>query len=112
MITVNKLTIIQRPESVRFILLDQTTLSHVCDDLVIASFCVPLIDKYSPLVYAIIIEVHWYNDDAKHSGNEITGRFVQTIAHIIEGKSLIKQFRKECPRCHYLIKKSNVNNSD
>ena len=33
-------------------------------------------------------------------------RFVQKIAHILEGRSLIKMFRKECPRCKYLNKRA------
>ena len=42
-------------------------LSDVCVDLAMTSFCVPLIDKYSPLAYAIVNEIHWYNYDARHS---------------------------------------------
>ena len=45
-------------------------LSDVCVDLSNSSFCVPLIDKHSPLACAIINEVYWYNYDAKHAGNE------------------------------------------
>ena len=71
-----------------------------------SSFCVPLVEKYSPLAYAIINEVHWYNDDAKHSGNETVLRNVQKIAYITEGRSLVKKFRKECPRCKLLNKKA------
>ena len=80
-------------------------LSDVCIDLSMSSFCVPLIDKYSPLAYAIMNEIHWYNDDAKHSGNETVMRYIQTIAHIIEGKPIVKSFRDECARCRYLRKK-------
>ena len=71
-----------------------------------ASFCVPLVDKHSPLAYALVNEIHWYCADAMHSGNESTIRYVQTIAHIIEGRSLIKRFRKECTRCKILNKKA------
>ena len=45
-------------------------LSDVCMDLTKESFCVPLIDRHSPLAYAIVNEVHWYSEDARHSGNE------------------------------------------
>ena len=71
-----------------------------------ASFCVPLIDKHSPICYAIINEIHWYDDDAKHSGDETVMRYVEKVAHIIEGKSVVKQFREECPRCNYLNKRN------
>ena len=81
-------------------------LSGICVDLSMASFCVPLIDKFSPLAYALINEIHWYNTDAMHSGNETVMRYVQKIAHIIEGRSLIKKFRKECTRCKILNKKA------
>ena len=42
-------------------------LSDVCIGLTMSSFCVPLIDKFS---YAIVNEIHWYLNDAKHSGFE------------------------------------------
>ena len=85
---------------------NKLNLSDACIDLTMASFCVPLIDKHSPFAYALINEVHWYDDDAKHSGNETSMRYVQQIAHIIEGRSIIKLFRNECPRCRYLKKKA------
>ena len=84
------------------------TLSDVCADLCSASLCVPIIDKYSPLAYAIVNEVHWYNYDACHSGNETVMRFVLKIAFVIEGRSLIQQFRNDCPRCRFLNKKSDI----
>ena len=74
-------------------------------DLSMESFCVPIIEKFSPLAFDVINEVHWYENEANHSGNETVMRYVQKIAHIIEGRSLVGQFRKECPRCHYLRKK-------
>ena len=40
-------------------------LSDVCMDLTTESFCVPLIDRHSPLAYAIVNEVHWYSEDAR-----------------------------------------------
>ena len=87
---------------------NKSNLSDVCIDLSMESFCVPIIEKISPLAFAVINEVHWYHE-ANHSGNE-TVRYVQNIAHIIEGRSLVGQFRKECPRCHYLRKKCNGTN--
>ena len=81
-------------------------LSDVCVDLTAGTFCVPLIDKFSPLAYALINEVHWYDPDAMHSGNETVSRHVQLIAYIIEGKSLVRRFRTECPRCRILNKRA------
>ena len=63
-------------------------------------------ETYSPLAYALVNEVHWYNDDAKHSGNETVLRNIHKIAYIIEGRSLVKKFRKECARCKLLRKRA------
>ena len=38
-------------------------LSDVSIDLSMSSFCVPLLDQYPPLAYAVINEVLWYDDD-------------------------------------------------
>ena len=84
----------------------KVSLSDVCLDLCMSSLCVPLIDRYSPLAYAVINEVHWHDPEAKHSGNETTMRYVQEIAHILQGRDLVKQFRSECPRCRYLNSKA------
>lgn len=84
---------------------NKTSLGDVSLDLSMTTFCVPLIDKYSPLAYAIINEVHWYDFDVWHSGNESVSRNVLKIAYIFEGRSVVAQFRVDCPRCHYLGKK-------
>ena len=85
---------------------NKLNLSDVCIDLSMSTFCVPLVDKYSPLAFAIVNEVHWYDDDARHSGNETVMRSVQKIAHIIEGRPLIQKFRLDCARCRTLNKKA------
>ena len=71
-----------------------------------SSFCVPLVDRYSPFAYALVNEVHWYNTDAKHPGVETVLRHVRNIAYIIEGRSLIKQFKRGCARCKIMNKKA------
>ena len=81
-------------------------LSDVCIDLSMSSFFVPLVDKFSPLAYALINEIHWYSPDAKHSGNETVLRHVQKVAYIMEGRLLVKQFRQECARCRLLNRKA------
>ena len=85
---------------------NKLNLSDVCVDLTAATFCVPLIEKFSPLAYAIVNEIHWHNDDAKHAGNETIMRYAQLIAHIFEARSLVKQYKKDCPRYRYLNKKA------
>ena len=83
---------------------NKLNLSDVCIDLSMGSFCVPIIDKFSPLTFAVINEVHWYDNEAITPETRLM-RFVQKIVHIIEGRSLVSQLRKECPRCHYLRKR-------
>ena len=85
---------------------NELKLADVCIDLTASTFCVPLLDKASPISYAIVNDVHWHNYDAKHAGNETVMRYVQLIAYIIEGRSLIKQVKKDCPRCRYIHKKA------
>ena len=85
---------------------NKLNLADVCLDLDMGTFCVPLIEKHSPLAFALINEIHWYSDDARHCGNETVMRYVENVAHIIEGKGLVKQFRKECARCRFLNKKA------
>ena len=80
-------------------------LSDVCIDLSTSTFCVPMVDKCSPLAYALINEVHWHDPDAQHSGNETVMRHLLKICYVIEGSSLVQLFRKNCPRCRYLNKK-------
>ena len=81
-------------------------LADVCLDLTSSTFFVPLLDKFSPISFSVINEIHWYSEDACHSGNESVWRYVQHVAYILEGKPLVKQFREECPRCRYLRKKA------
>ena len=80
-------------------------LSDVCLDLCASTFFVPVIDKHSPLAYALINEVHWHDPDAQHSGNETVMRHLLKICYIFEGSRLIDLFRKNCPRCRYLHEK-------
>ena len=80
-------------------------LSDACIDLSESTFCVPLVDKRSPLAYALINLVHWHDPDAQHSGNETVMRHLLKICFVIEGSLLVQLFRKNCPRCRYLHKK-------
>ena len=80
-------------------------LSDACIDLSESTFCVPMVDKRSPLAYALINLVHWHDPDAQHSGNETVMRHLMKICFVIEGSLLVQLFRKNCPRCRYLHKK-------
>ncbi|XP_066931129.1 uncharacterized protein [Clytia hemisphaerica] len=77
----------------------------IMKDLTALTFCVPIIDKNSPLAYSIVQEVHWNHPTAIHSGIETTWRYVLQTCYILEGRSLVKQVRSSCPRCRYLLKR-------
>jgi len=81
-------------------------MTEIMKDLSSTTFCVPLIDKDSPIAYSLVNEVHWFDDIAKHSGIESTYRQILKRAFVIEGRELIKKFRKNCERCRYITKKT------
>ena len=81
-------------------------LSDVMLDLTSTTFSVPLVDHMSPVAYALVNDVHWYSPVAKHSGNETVWRYVLKCAYIIEGKELVRSFRRDCTRCRYLAKRT------
>ena len=69
-------------------------------------FCVPVLDKYSPISYAIINEVHWNSKAVQHRGVESIWRYTLKTAYIIEGREVVKWINSSCQRCRYLKKKS------
>ena len=81
-------------------------LSDAMLDLTASTFCVPVVDRHSPVAYAIVNEVHWNHAVAKHCGNETVWRYALKYAYILEGKELVRSFRKDCTRCRYLAKRS------
>ena len=81
-------------------------MSDVMIDLSDSTFCVPLTDAHSPLAYSIVNEVHWFEENASHSGAETVMRYVQKFTHILDGRDLIKKFRLACHRCRVLEKRA------
>ena len=75
-------------------------------DLQSTSFCVPILEKSSPIAYSIVNDIHWNHPTASHSGVETTWRYVLQKVFIIEGRSLVKSIRSTCERCRYLLKKT------
>ena len=82
------------------------SMSSAMLDLSSTTFCVPLVEKFSPLAYSIVNEVHWYHEVAQHRGVETVNRYVLQIAYIFQVRELIKLFRRKCDRCRYLAQKS------
>ena len=82
------------------------SMSDAIMDLTASTFVAPVIDSLSPLAFRIVNEVHWYDPVAKHSGNETVLRYTKKYAHIVEGRELVKRFRKDCPRSRILAKRT------
>ena len=82
------------------------SLSDVMIDLTTSTFTVPIVDHSSPFAFSIVNEVHWFHPVAKHSGIETVLRYTMKYAHIIEGRELVRSFRKDCVRCRILAKRT------
>ena len=63
----------------------------------------PVIDRFSPLAYAIASYVH--NDLAKHRGMETCNRISLGQVSIIQGANLYKELGEQCIRCRMKRKK-------
>ena len=50
-------------------------MTHIMIDLTSARFCVPLVDKESPLAFSIVNDEHWNHDSANHGGVETVLRY-------------------------------------
>ena len=84
----------------------QISLSDVAFDLSKTTFCVPLIDKFSPIAYAIANEIHWYHPDVRHAGIESMLRQCNCVGYVIGGRKLVKDLKKASIRCRILRKKA------
>ena len=75
-------------------------------DLCNSTFCVPVLDKYSPISYSIVSDIHWNDKEVKHRGVETVWRAVLKLVFIIEGRNVVKSYRTNCQRCRYLNKRA------
>ena len=80
--------------------------TQVMKDLTSTMFCVPLVEKNSPIAFSIASDIHWNHPTAMHCGIDTVWRYVLQHAYIIEGKSLVTKIGKSCERCRYLNKRS------
>ena len=58
-------------------------------DLSSKTFCVPVVDKHSPIAYSLVNDIHWFDDEVKHTGVETVWRRVLSVAFIIEGRGIV-----------------------
>ena len=84
---------------------NKLSVANVSYDLSDKTFCVPMVDKLSPVAYAISDEVQWYSFDVRHGGIESVLREVQCISYLIGGRKLVKDIKRCCIRCRILRKK-------
>ena len=81
-------------------------LSNKMLDLTKHSFVVSIVERYSPVAFSIVNDIHWNHNTAKHSGVETTIRAIMTLAHISKVRDLFNMFRKNCKRCRYILKRT------
>ena len=81
-------------------------LCEAAIDLCRTTFCVPVVDQYSPVAISIALEIHWHHPDVQHTGIESMLRQTQVVAHIIGGRNLTKFLKKGCHKCRILNKAS------
>ena len=57
----------------------------------------PIIDRYSPLAYAIAQYIHW--GVSKHAGLETCNRLCLERVHILQGFAIFRELSHECATC-------------
>ena len=72
-------------------------------DLSPLSFCKPIIDRYSPVAYAIMI--HCHEKLTNHKNTLVTLRESLSHAYIIKGRDLAQEVRDSCVFCRRFKKK-------
>ena len=65
-------------------------------DVTPLKFVRPILDRYSPISYAIMLHAH---SDTIHQGTLVTLQKSREIAFIIGGRSLAYEIRQKCPFC-------------
>ena len=82
---------------------------HLCEvalDLCHSSFCVPIMDQYSPVAISIALDIHWNHPDVQHRGVAAIYRQMLKVAYIFGGFSLASSIKLGCKRCRILNKSS------
>ena len=77
----------EKPDSIAGAMLDLGPLT----------FCQPIIDRYSPVSYSIMLHVH--NSINHHGGARSTYRRSAELAHILKGSALSEEVWDSCPHC-------------
>jgi phage terminase large subunit-like protein len=72
-------------------------MEEVMFDLSPVSFCKPIVDRHSPVAYAIMLEMH--RTEVNHLNSITTYRESLGTAFIIRGRDLAKEIRETCNFC-------------
>ena len=81
-------------------------MSSAMLDLSSTKFCVPLVEKYSPVAWSMMYEIHWHHCLGRHSGVATTTRIIREYAYIIGVKEIAETFRQTCSRCRWIAKRT------
>ncbi len=66
-------------------------------DLEPLMFVKPILDRYSPVAYAIMVNCH--EEGARHRNSAATLRESRNVAYILQGRDLASEIREACPFC-------------
>ena len=80
--------------------------TEVMKDLSSTLFYAPITDRYSPIAFSLVNDVHWHDRTVRHSGVETTLRYVLKQMFILDRRALVKSIGNNCQRCRYLQKKA------
>ena len=81
-------------------ILDDTKINNVAGimlDLHPLTFSTPILDRHSPVAYAVVIYAH--TSVTRHGGGVSTHRAAMEVAQIINGKTLANEVVKNCNYC-------------
>ena len=76
---------------------DVLALETVMFDINPLSFCRPMVDRFSPVAYSIMIHTHW--SEVNHLNAASTFRHSLSQAYIIGGRDLAQEVRNSCVFC-------------
>ena len=92
--------------SQKFSVQELQPMSSAMLDLSSTKFCVPLVEKYSPVAWSMMYEIHWHHRLGRHSGVATTTRIIREYAYIIGVKEIAEAFRQTCSRCRWIAKRT------
>ena len=77
--------------------MEVNAMEVVMFDLNPLSFCKPMVDRFSPIAYSIMVETHWKS--VNHLNATCTFRESLSQVHIIGGRELAQEVRETCVFC-------------